>query len=163
MNPNDPEFQEFQERVRRELFPMVMGSLAFVSVTPRTAEQVDVKFAVELGLAIMLDKPIIAIMRPGTKISEKFARVADRFVEMDEHPDEAFTERFQAAVAEVEGVVEAGETLRERSGQHVLELELENAKLRAAIRGCVDHLEDGGEPSTVRSWLKTALGEEWQR
>jgi hypothetical protein len=31
----------------------------------------------------MYDKPICAVIRPGTPIPEKFARVVDRFVEMD--------------------------------------------------------------------------------
>lgn len=77
------EFEEFEERVRRELIPKIEESNIFVSITPMSADQVDVKFALELGLAIMLDKPILAVIRPGTHIPDKLAKVVDRFVEMD--------------------------------------------------------------------------------
>jgi len=78
-----PEFDKWVQRIRKELIPKISESAVFVSVTPSSPEEVDVKFAVELGLAIMMDKPIIATCRPGTKIPAKFAAVVDRFVEMD--------------------------------------------------------------------------------
>jgi len=79
-----PEFDKWAQRIREELVPKIEGSEIFVSITPSNPEEVDVKFAVELGLAIMMDKPIIATCRPGTKIPAKLAAVVDRFVEMDE-------------------------------------------------------------------------------
>lgn len=83
MSEYGPEFDRWVKRVREELIPKIAGSNLFVSCTPMNAEEVDVKFAVELGLAIMLDKPIVAVIRPGTKIPEHFSRVVDRFVELD--------------------------------------------------------------------------------
>lgn len=78
-----PEFADFVKRVRKELVPKIIGTDIFVSITPSCPEEVDVKFAVELGLAIMYDKPICSVIRPGTKIPEKLSRVVDKFVEMD--------------------------------------------------------------------------------
>lgn len=78
-----PEFDKFVDRARRELVPKIEGSQIFVSITPQSKEKVDIKFALELGLAIMYDKPICAVIQPGTPIPEKLARVVDRFVEMD--------------------------------------------------------------------------------
>lgn len=78
-----PEFDAFVKRVRKDLVPKIEDTSIFVSITPNSPEKVDVKFAVELGLAIMYDKPICAIIQPGTKIPEKLSRVVDRFVEMD--------------------------------------------------------------------------------
>ncbi len=83
MSEHGEEFDRFAKRVHEELIPKIEGSNIFVSITPMSKEQVDVKFAVELGLAIMLDKPIIGVIRPGTKIPEKLSRVVDRFVELD--------------------------------------------------------------------------------
>ncbi len=77
----DKEFEKFAARVHKELVPRLKNSDVFVSITP--VEDVDIKFAVELGLAIMLDKPVIAVVRPGTKIPEKLSKVVDRFIEMD--------------------------------------------------------------------------------
>lgn len=78
-----PEFDRFADRVRKELVPKIEGSNLFVSITPLDANKVDVKFAVELGLAVMFNKPIIAVIRPGTQVPEKLTRVVDRFVELD--------------------------------------------------------------------------------
>jgi len=77
-----PGWAEYKKRVREELIPKIEGSSLFVSLVP-SADKVDIKFAVELGLAIMYDKPLIACVAPGVKISEKLSRVVDRFVELD--------------------------------------------------------------------------------
>lgn len=81
-NPYGSEFQDFVDRVKRDLIPKIEGSSTFVSICPTNGEP-DIKFAVELGLAIMMDKPIIAAIPPGTKVPEKLIRVADKIVELD--------------------------------------------------------------------------------
>ena len=73
-------FQEFEKRVRKELVPKIESSKIFASICNGT---VDVKFAVELGLAIMHNKPIIACVTPGTIIPDKLAQIADAIVEFD--------------------------------------------------------------------------------
>jgi nucleoside 2-deoxyribosyltransferase len=83
MSQYGPEFDAWAKRILREVVPKVEGSDIFISITPSSPDQVDVKFAVELGLAIMMDKPIIATMKPGTKVPAKLAAVVDKFVEMD--------------------------------------------------------------------------------
>lgn len=80
---SDPEWLRYVERVRKELVPKIEGSNIFVSITPMNKGQVDIKFALELGLAIMYNKPIIAVVQPGTEIPEKLTKVVDRFVELD--------------------------------------------------------------------------------
>ena len=95
-----PDFDEFVARARRELVPKIEGSSIFVSITPQSKEKVDIKFALELGLAIMYDKPICAVIRPGTSIPEKLARVVDRFVEMD-FDDPTQSDRIIEAIKEM--------------------------------------------------------------
>jgi hypothetical protein len=59
-----------------------------------------VKFAVELGFSIMLDKPIIAVIAPGQQVPARMLRVVDEVLEGPvDAPD--FRERFQAAVSRV--------------------------------------------------------------
>lgn len=100
-NPwNSPEWNEYVERVHRELIPKIKDTNIFVSITPSTPDKVDVKFAVELGLAIMYNKPIIACIQPGTPIPEKLARVVDKFVELD-LKDPAGRERLVEAIHEM--------------------------------------------------------------
>lgn len=80
MSAESPEFEKFASEVRRNLLPKIKSSYLVLATFTGT---VDVKFAIEIGAAILLDKPIIACVTPGTPIPEKLARVVDRFVEMD--------------------------------------------------------------------------------
>ncbi len=83
MSDLGPEFDRFAKHVRETLIPKIEDSNIFVSITPISKDKVDVKFAIELGLAIMYDKPIIALVQPGMEIPEKLTRVVDKFVEFD--------------------------------------------------------------------------------
>ena len=76
----DPEWQSYVTHVRTELVPKLEDSAMTVSIVPRKAEDVDIKFAVELGLSIMLDKPLILCVHPSTVIPERLRRVADEIV-----------------------------------------------------------------------------------
>ena len=79
----DPEAQEWLTYVRDNVLPMVEDSSVCVSICPTTPDKVDIKFAVELGMMIMLDKPVIVNARPGTKIPAKLRLVADKVVVAD--------------------------------------------------------------------------------
>lgn len=83
----DPEYVEWARRVKEELVPKMEDSACTVSLVPEG--ETDVKFAVELGLSIMLDKPIILVVRPGTKVPEKLALVASDIVEVVDWGDMA--------------------------------------------------------------------------
>ena len=76
---DDPRFRDWVKRVERGLVPKIDDSSVVVSLIPEGA--IDIKFAVELGLSIMMDKPIIALIRPGIKIPSKLALIADRIIE----------------------------------------------------------------------------------
>ena len=84
-NPDDPfqgdEWQQFAEQCITELVPKIDGSAMTISLVPKGSS--DVKFAVELGFSIMLDKPIIAVIQPGMKVPGKLLAVADAIVELD--------------------------------------------------------------------------------
>lgn len=80
---SDPRAQEFITSVRAELVPQIDQSQFFISLTPSDPDEVDVKFSVELGVAIMLDKPIIAVVSPGSKMPPKLALIADHIIDVD--------------------------------------------------------------------------------
>ena len=69
---DDPEAQAWARHVLKDLVPMVGGSALTVSLVP--TGPADVKFAVELGMSIMLDKPVILVVQTGTKIPERLVR-----------------------------------------------------------------------------------------
>lgn len=75
------EWAAFARQVKAGLVPKMQDSTVVMSLVPE--EGTDVKFAVELGYAIMLDKPIIAMVLPGTKIPPKLLMVADDIIEID--------------------------------------------------------------------------------
>jgi nucleoside 2-deoxyribosyltransferase len=96
---DSPEWREYAAHVREVLIPMIEDSAVTMSlVSPNL--KTDVKFAVELGFMIMLDKPIIAVIPPGTEVPLKLAKVADEIVE-GEITDPDFQFRMAAAIDRV--------------------------------------------------------------
>ena len=77
----DPDFKAFAAHVHAHLIPMMMDVDSVVSLVPKG--EPDVKYAVELGLAIMLDKPLMLAVPKGVKVPEHLARVADGIVYVD--------------------------------------------------------------------------------
>lgn len=78
---NDPDFIEWRKAVETELIPKLESSSAVVSLVPEG--ETDIKFAVELGLSIMMDKPIVAVIQPGSQVPAKLVKVADHIIEGD--------------------------------------------------------------------------------
>lgn len=90
------EWRKFIAEVTGGLFPKVASSGFGVTFIEPT--EVNAMFAVQLGVLIMHDKPILALVAPGVKIPEKVARVVDEFVEMESLDDPTAQERVQAAI-----------------------------------------------------------------
>jgi len=107
---DDPRWKEYAERVKKDLIPMIKDSKVTLSLVPSDG-QPDPKFAVELGYCIMLDKPIIAIVNPGSKVPLKLAKVADEIVEGNVG-DPDFEKRFLAAMDRVNKKIEKREKWR---------------------------------------------------
>lgn len=96
----DPEFKAWAEDVRAHMLPMISESALTFAMVPEDPTDTDIKFAVELGMSIMLDKPIIAVVPPGTKVPERLIRVADHIIDVDlDQPDAA--QRVQQAIEAV--------------------------------------------------------------
>lgn len=75
-------WDEFVAHVRRDAVQKIDESAFVVSLMPSSGEA-DVKYAVELGLAIMLDKPILVVAQPGSRVPARLRRVADEVVVAD--------------------------------------------------------------------------------
>lgn len=94
------EFRDFADRTLTQLLPMVQDSAVTISLVPDGPP--DVKFAIELGFCIMLNKPIIAVVTPGTQVPAKLIAVADAIVEGD-IGDPTFQARFNETITRVLG------------------------------------------------------------
>lgn len=77
-----PEWENFVTHHRTYTAQAMAESAYVMSLVPKPGK-VDVKFAVELGMAIMLDKPIIAMAQPGTPIPPGLRKVADAIIVAD--------------------------------------------------------------------------------
>lgn len=84
---DSPEFRRYAAHALEEMLPKLSGSEFCVSIAPSPGGEGkgrgDVKYWVELGASIMLDKPILVIAAPGQKLPERLRRVADEVFEVD--------------------------------------------------------------------------------
>lgn len=103
-SPEDPfdtsEWRNFAKCALGDLVPKLRDSAATITLVPNGAA--DIKFAVELGLSIMMDKPIIALLEPGTHVPAKLVAVADVLIE-GSVGDPGTSKRIQEAVTKVLG------------------------------------------------------------
>jgi hypothetical protein len=80
------ETRRWTRRVRKDLVPKLEGSGAVISLVPRSGDG-DIKFWVELGAMIMMNKPIILVLEQGQEIPPKLRLVADEVVVIDDWDD----------------------------------------------------------------------------
>lgn len=92
---SDPEWKAFEADARKNLVPMLKGSAVYMAINP--GDDVDIKFAVELGLAIMLDKPLIVVSSADRKVPAKLRAIADEIIEVDFDDLAASSEAMAAA------------------------------------------------------------------
>ena len=78
---SDPDWRAYVTHVEAELIPKIQESGMTISLVPKG--ETDVKFAIELGLSIMLNKPIMAVVQAGSEVPAKLSLVADEIVEID--------------------------------------------------------------------------------
>jgi hypothetical protein len=94
---NDPQWQEWEANVREGLVPMIDQSAYVMTLVPENDP--DIKFAVELGLTIMMEKPLIVIAYPGRRVPPKLEQIADHVLRIDE--DRPVQEQVQEAMRAV--------------------------------------------------------------
>jgi hypothetical protein len=73
-------WNEFVQHFRTETLHQLDSSAFVISLVPG---EFDVKFAVELGAAIMFDKPLLVVLSPESLVPEHLKRVADELVICD--------------------------------------------------------------------------------
>ena len=89
---------EWEQYIRDELVPRIADSTATLSLVPQG--ETDIKFAVELGLSIMMDKPLILVVLPGRTVPQRLRRAADAVIEGEiQHPKTAA--RISAALDQI--------------------------------------------------------------
>jgi nucleoside 2-deoxyribosyltransferase len=80
LGPQDrAEWQRFVEYQHEHTVKGIESSACVMSLVPDG--EPDIKFAVELGLAIMLGKPVIAVAMPGSEVPSGLRKVAAAVIE----------------------------------------------------------------------------------
>lgn len=108
-----PEMRAWAQSALDDLVPKMLNASVIVSLVP--AGPSDIKFAVETGMALMLDKPIILMVGPGSRVPAKLALVADAIMEYGDMRDPSMKER---VMAEVEAVMERRERAAKANRSH---------------------------------------------
>jgi hypothetical protein len=92
----EPETQDFFDDFERRVIPAMKGSSICIALH---GEKIDAKMCLEIGAAVLLDKPIIVAVCRGATVSPVLRRIASEIIEYDTGP-EAET-RLHAAVDRV--------------------------------------------------------------
>jgi hypothetical protein len=100
---DDPEAKRWVHEVLTDMAPKMAESAYVMQLVPRGEHsEGDVKFWVELGASIMMDKPILAVIEEGQKVPEKLRLIADRIVRLPPGPPgPEGAERLQRALSQM--------------------------------------------------------------
>ena len=74
----DPEIKRWAKHVREVVVPMIEDSDVVISIAPRG--EPDIKFCVELGMSIMLNKPIVVVARQRKDVPPQLWLIADSVI-----------------------------------------------------------------------------------
>jgi|SRR6516164_2892780 len=98
----DSSAKTWVHHVLDEMVPKLSRSALVISLVPESREG-DVKFWVELGASIMLDKPIIAVVMGDAPLPWKLVQVADEIVRCPKGIDPSSSDELAAAIKKVMG------------------------------------------------------------
>lgn len=80
-------FNDYVRHFRRNVAPRMESSSFVMSVLPSRRGGIDVKFCTELGYAIMLGKPIIAVAVQGAPVPRALRKLVTDTIVCDGDPD----------------------------------------------------------------------------
>jgi hypothetical protein len=92
-----PAVQHYLARAEREMLPMLADSAVSVTIF---SGKVDIKLCVEMGAAVLLDKPIIIVVCGSEPVPANVRRVASAIIE-GETSDPAVMRQLQDAITRV--------------------------------------------------------------
>lgn len=105
---DSPEWRDFARRAEEQMVPKLKDSA--ISATLWDGK-IDSKIAIELGYAVLLGKPLMLLVTPGTPIPETLRRASDSIVEvyLEEMGDPKTAKRIQEEMTRVlkkRGIIE---------------------------------------------------------
>jgi hypothetical protein len=83
-NPFDSDgFRSWTDDMRKRLIPKMRDSASVLMIAPRMEGKFDIEFALQIGAAVMLEKPLILLVDRNRNIPPKLRALADRIIELD--------------------------------------------------------------------------------
>jgi hypothetical protein len=79
----DPTLAAWAKHVIKDMVPAMEDSAFVISLTPVSGGG-DIKYWVELGASIMMDKPLLVVAMPGVALPAKLMAIADEIVYLPE-------------------------------------------------------------------------------
>lgn len=102
---DDPLAQRWARDVLDNMAPKLRESAVAISLVPEDRTG-DVKFWVELGATIMMDKPVIAVMLGDAPLPPRLAKIADEIVRCPHGIDPSASVEVAEAIKRVVGRLE---------------------------------------------------------
>jgi hypothetical protein len=94
-----PEVKAYLEDFRRNVLPNIKGSAVVMELVCEA--EPDPKMCLEMGAAVLLDKPIVAICIQGRKVPQHLRRIASEVVEVSDLNSDADLEKINSALRRV--------------------------------------------------------------
>jgi hypothetical protein len=91
---NTSEAKDFLFHAEKDMFPAMKGSVMSLIIG---SDKPDAKLALEIGAAILFDKPLIVMIPRGRKVSSQLRRIADEIIDYDGLDDKT-AKRVRAAM-----------------------------------------------------------------
>jgi hypothetical protein len=105
MNTVDPDLKFWLESVERDMLPKMASSAMSIAIF---SGSIDAKICLEIGAAVLMDKPIILLALNDTKIPDTLQRAAHTIVRGDPYAEDT-QQKLQNALS---GILQGGQ--RER-------------------------------------------------
>lgn len=78
-----PGYRQYARHFIKNVLPQVRSSSYFIAIAPVSGTEADVKMATEVGMCILLDKPLIVFAPEGRPVAERLLRIADHVIRGD--------------------------------------------------------------------------------
>jgi hypothetical protein len=77
------DFQRYADDMRKRLIPKMRESEHVLMIAPNLDDKFDIQFALQIGAAILLEKPLILVVAVDRVIPPKLRAIADKIIDVD--------------------------------------------------------------------------------
>jgi hypothetical protein len=83
ISTGDPRWRQFEADVRKNLIPQMRDSANVLMIAPDISSDFDVRFALQIGASVLLEKPLVLVVDGDRTVPPKLERIADRIIRAD--------------------------------------------------------------------------------